>query len=443
MSGRRVARVWCAGWLALAGVAWAAPAAAVGLLQAWTAALEHDATYRASREEARAARELVEQARGLRRPEVQLSAAASVNQLDQRTRQIQRSLDYNSNALQLQLRQPLFNREIERRESLARLRAQQAEALLDVRRHELARRLVEAYLDLARADLGAALAREDIERQSLLIDLARRGLNSGEGTVTELLEASSRRALFEAQLAAAQAERGDAIDALRAITGVGDGWPTLSSPSAPGPALREGVALAAIEAVLPMHPQWRFRQIGIDLAREEVRLAEAANAPRLDLTASASRGDSDGVNTVNQVNRLWSAGVQFSMPLYDGGRTDSATRAALALADKAEAELEDTRRNLLNEAARSLRALSTSLQRLQALETAMQTAEQLVAATRRSLGAGLRSRADLVLAERQLAQVRREQRQLVIDHLRHWWRLSALQRAAPEDDLPTIENALR
>jgi protease secretion system outer membrane protein len=203
------------------------------------------------------------------------------------------------------------------------------------------------------------------------------------------------------------------------------------------------VALAAVEAALPAHPQWRFRQLGIDLAREEVRLAEAANAPRLDLTASASRGDSDGVNTVNQVNRLWSAGVQFSMPLYDGGRTDSATRAALALADKAEAELEDTRRNLLNEASRSLRAMATSLQRLQALETALQTAEQLVVATRRSLGAGLRSRTDLVLAERQLAQVRREQRQLVIDHLRHWWRLSALQRAAPENDLPTIENALR
>lgn len=415
------------------------------LASAYRDALDHDATYRAARDEARAAREQVDQARAAWRPGVVVNASALRNHLDQSIGGASRSADYGSSSLSLQWRQPLVSRELDSREAMARLRAEQAEALMAVRHDDLTRRLVDAYLELARAERASAFVRDELARQAELVETARKGLNSGEGTVTELLEASSRVELLQAQRVSAEAGRDDALDRLAVITGRQGGWARVQTEAtaSTGAALPPAPEAGAIESALSEHPQRRFRRFALDMALEEVRLVRAVNAPRLDWIASASRGDSDAVNSFNQINNLWSAGVQFTLPLFDGGRADSGARAAQALVDKAQAELDDTERTLSAEARQTLRALNASTERTQALRSAQKATEQLVMATRRSLAAGLRSRVDLLLAERQLAQVQREQDQATIDHLRSWWRAIALQRRTVEVDLLTLERALQ
>lgn len=413
------------------------------LVAAYRAALDHDTTYRAARDEARAAREQVEQARAAWQPSVVASASASRNHLDQTIGNATRSASYTSNSVALQWRQPLMSRELQSRENLARLRAEQAEALMDVRHGDLVRRLVDAYLDVVLAHRSLAFLKEELARQTELVDAARKGIASGEGTLTDLLEASSRRELLEAQRVSAQAGLENGLDALALITGRRALAPDQALIGSRLDAMPDGPLLGDIETALPEHPQRRFRFIALAMAREEVNLAGAGNAPRLDWVATASRGDSDAVNSFNQVNRLWSAGVQFTLPLLDGGRAGGGERAALALVDKALAELDDAERTLGAEARQSLRALHSSSERAAALRSARKASEQLVAATRRSLAAGLRSRLDLLQAERQLAQVRREQDQAAMDHLRSWWRAVSLQRQAFERDLRTLELTLR
>lgn len=436
-----VGLLWCvwALWPAIAS-AQADPAV---LVNAWRDALEHDATWRAARDEARAAREQVELARSAWRPGVVASATSQRNHLDQRANGTTRSASYNSSSLALQWRQPLLSRELDSRDALARLRADQADALLAIRRADLARRLVDAWLDLVRAERQGAFLDDELARQTALVDSARKGLSSGEGTVTDLLEAGSRVELLQAQRVAAQASRDDALDALAVITGRRTGWARPGAAALPPERVPAAPTPGAIDAALPEHPQLRFRRLALDMAREEVRLARAGNASRLDWIASASRGDSDAVNSVNQVNRLWSAGVQFTLPLLDGGRADSGARAALALVDKAQAEFDDTERSLQAEVRQTLRALDSARERALALQAARRSSVQLVSATQRSVVAGVRSRPDLLLAERQLAQVQREQDQASIDQLRAWWRATALQRQTPEADLPLLEQALR
>lgn len=419
-------------------------AEASALVAAYRAALDHDAAYRAARDEARAAREQVELARAAWQPAVVANATAQRNHLDQTVGSTDRSASYGSNSVSLQWRQPLLSRELDIRESLARLRADQAEALMEVRHDDLARRLVEAYLEALRSRRALALLREDLARQAELVESARRGLASGEGTVTDLLEASSRRDLLEAQRISAEAALADALDALGAITGrspIGPGLDT-GGPERPLAIGLKVPTLAGLESTLPDHPQRRFRAIGLAMAREEVKLAGAGNGARLDWVASASRGDSDAVNSVNQVNRLWSAGVQFTLPLLDGGRADSGVRAALALVDKAQAELDDSERTLGIEARQTLRAVNNANERVTALRSALAASEQLVAATRRSLAAGLRSRLDLLQAERQLAQVRREQDQAAVEYLRAWWRAVSLEGRAVEQNLLALDQNL-
>lgn len=414
------------------------------LVIAYRAALEHDATYRAARDEARAALEQLEVTRSAWRPEVALSASALGNRLEQSVGQADRSAQYGSSSLSLQWRKALLNRELESRESLAGLRAQQAEALLALRHTELTRRLVDAYLDLARAKRVISSVSKDLARQVELLEVAHRGLASGEGTVTDVLETSSRIELLQAQRAAAEAGRDDALDNLAVISGRAEVWESWENRESERAVLAKLQApqVETVVAALSESPERRIRILALQMAQEEVRLASAAAAPRLELIASASRGDSDAVNSFNQVNNLWSAGVQFTMPLLDGGRSDGNVRVALALVDKAHAELDNTERRLNVEARQSLRALNTAEQRVSALRFALEASEQLVSATQRSLVAGLRSRVDLLVAERQLSQVQRELDQAAMDKLRSWWQVRTLQRQILESDLLELEQAV-
>ncbi len=410
-----------------------------GLLDIYRSALEHDPGFRAARQEQQAAQEGIPQAVGARRPEVSVSGGANFNQLDQQVGAFSRTQEYQGGSLALQLRQAIVNRELESREVLARLRAQQADAVLDARRLELTERLVDAYVAYALAAGVQELTRGDLERQQQLIEVARRALSGGEGTTTDVLEATSRADVLRAQLRAAETQRQNAEEQLRSIAGprVPVRVPRLAGrlPELP---LEAGDA----EALVLQHPQVRARQLGVDLARESIALARAPYRPRVDWLATASRSESDAVNTVNQTNTLKSLGLQLSVPLYAGGRESSAERQAVLLVGKAEAERDDTAEEVRLKLRQGLRGLQSSQERWRALQSARRSTEQLITATTRSITGGVRSRADLLLAERQLAQVLRDEQQALSDYLRAWWRLTTARGEAEESQLRVLQGAI-
>lgn len=412
------------------------------LVEAYRAALSFDPAYRAARQEQLAAQEGIALAAGARRPEVSLTGTGAFNSLEQRAGAVTRSPDYTSSSVGVQLRQPLINRELESREAQARLRARQADAVLAVRALELGERLVEAYVQLAHANALVQLSGEELERQAQVVESARRSLRGGEGTTTEVLEAASRADLLRAQKGAAQTAVENARETLLGLTGPGfvPPAPRLASrlpppPSGPGP---DGL----VDAMLATHPEVQARELGVDLARENINAARAPYRTRVDWWVGVSRSDSDVINTINQVNTLRSTGVQLSVPLYSGGREGAATRQAQLLAGKAEADLDAARESLRLKLRQALRGLDASGQRWQALQSARQSTRQLVDATRRSIAGGVRSRLDLLLAERQLAEVLREEQDALAEHLRAWWRAASARGTAAEPELRQLEQSI-
>lgn len=409
------------------------------LLAAYRSALIHDPVYRGALQEEAAARELIVQAEGARRPEVALSASIGANRLHQSIGSFSRSSDYLGNGVAVQLRQPLINKDLDSRQRQAYLRVDQASALVAVRHLELARRVVDAFLQLVLSDATLFHAMDEVRRQSELVQTAERALASGEGTVTEVLEASSRHQLLKAQVSAAKNARDNAREALEAITGESVGW----QMHAPISALRLPTVLDAVgEFPSARHPEIWFRRLAFELAQEDIKLARAPYEPRLEWVASVSRSDSDTVTSINQVNTVISAGLQFSMPLYSGGRQDSVTRQAVARLEKVQTEVDETTIRLRQEERQARRGVETAAERLTALQSALSSTEQLIAATQRSMRGGVRSRLDLIVAERQLAQVRREQRQALVEYLGAWWRVAAAQGTVSDEDLIQLDQAL-
>ena len=101
-------------------------------------------------------------------------------------------------------------------------------------------------------------------------------------------------------------------------------------------------------------------------------------------------------------------GLQLNLPIYTGGLIDSAVRQASAELQRAEETLEGARRDLSVRVHREFRASTEGERRISALKQALRSATQLVESNRRSMQAGSRTLIDVLNAEQQLAQVRRD-----------------------------------
>jgi outer membrane protein/protease secretion system outer membrane protein len=139
----------------------------------------------------------------------------------------------------------------------------------------------------------------------------------------------------------------------------------------------------------------------VETARLEVRKAEGAHHPTLDMVAQLTRSSSESVTSPSSsyINRM--IGWQLTVPLYAGGYTNSTVRQALAEQEKAQEQLEALRRDLGVRVHREFKAVTEGILRVRALEQAARSTGQVVVSNRKSFEAGVRTRVDILNAEQQ------------------------------------------
>jgi protease secretion system outer membrane protein len=199
-------------------------ASALSLLQAYEAALDNDATYRAAIHENQAGQEFKVLGRAHLLPFVSASYATHKNRADITTelplgdRTERRS--YTSLSGSVQMRQPLFHPEghARYRQGIAQTHASNAQFL--VRGQDLIVRLATLYVaaQYAHDQLQLATAQRDAYAQQSLS--ANRMFERGEGTRTDVLEAQAKFYVADAQVIEAGDNLVNASDALAAMIGM-------------------------------------------------------------------------------------------------------------------------------------------------------------------------------------------------------------------------------
>lgn len=393
-----------------------APASAspLGLVQAWTAAFEHDSAMRAARAASGAQRERLPQAQARLRPSVTFSANANRNDI-QRTQSAADGSssrvdeNYSSQNYNLTLRQPLY------RPALLIDRAQadqvilESEASLEAESRNLAVRLTTAYLEALLAQDQQAFVQIQEKTLRVQLDAARAGLQAGSGVRTDIDEVQARLDLNQAQaLEAAQqidsSRRQLAVMVQRpftALQGLGDEKLRL-------PPLASLEVEHWVQQAMQHSPELRGLEARRDAVRLEVDKASASRKPTVDLVGQVVRSSSENVLTPASRYQNQILGLQLNLPIYTGGLIDSAVRQASAELQRAEETLEGARRDLSVRVHREFRASTEGERRISALEQALRSATQLVESNRRSMQAGSRTLIDVLNAEQQLAQVRRD-----------------------------------
>ena len=416
-------------------------ASAAGLLETYQQALDNDPTLRAARYEREAGRMAPAIARAALLPNVSFSSSRSGNQGDRSLAPgaPTQDLKYRSAQDALSLRQALYNGEANVRYQQGLVQAEYSELVFLKKQDDLAIRVCGAYFDLLLAAEKLAFANAEVNAFNAQQTSAERRYTAGEGTVTEIAEASARGA-------SAEANRADATDlllvarqALEAMTGQPAlGLPVLKPGFAPS-VLQPGSLDAWTALALAQNPDLAAQRKLVESTRLDIQRSRAGHLPRLDLVASVSKSTSDSLTTLNQQSTVRSLGVQLTIPLFSGLGVVSQTDQAQANLQRVEAELDASTLKVQLDLRRWFLATRTGITKVAAYDRAVESSRVAVEGTQRGMAAGIRTQTEVLDAERQYFSALRDRAQARYEFLNNRLKLKATAGALEAADIAEVD----
>ena len=414
---------------------------AMNLLQAYQAAVDQDATIRASRAALDSGRERLPQARAQLLPSLSASVGRNSNSLTSTAPNITGKLtetqsDYFSFNKTVALRQPIFNLQRVYQYEQSKDQVAEAEATYDKDLQTLSVRLGGAYLEALLSGEQLRLVRAQKAQYTAMVDAASKSFAAGTGTRTDIDDAQARLDMSIASELEAQQNEDYTRRQVEIL--VNQRIQSLDRLNVSGlRALPEVSASLSdwIEEAMRNSPEIKALEARLEAADMEIAKAKAAHAPTLDGVAQWSDSGSENVTLIRSRYRHNLIGFQLNVPLFQGGYTNSVVRQAVAEKSRTEESLEALRRDLNLRVHKEYRGVTEGLLRMKALEQAVRSAELLLDSTLKSQRAGVRTRLDVLNAEQQLATATRDLVQSRYLYLMSRLRLNSL---AGKDALTTV-----
>ena len=419
----------------------AAPAHAVDLSTLYRDALVSDPVYQAARAQYQANAERLPQARAGYLPQISASASVFRNHSE---RSGAADRDYTLHSIALTLGQPIFRMQSLIAISQAELAVLQAQSVLSNAHQDLALRVAQAYFDVLLAQDNVALS----ESQKTAIDQqlaqAKRNFEVGTATIVDTLEAQAR---YDQAVAREIFDRNDLEvkrRALQVLLGkLPEGLTPVREPlrlTRPTPDDIEAWVKTAVDSSYSV----AIARASYEIARQEIDRQQAARLPTVDLSASGARIDNPltGAPGVSPVARDASIGFTVSVPLFTGGLIQSRVREALAVRDRTQQELENTQRTVAQQVRTSFLNVTSGIAQVRALEQALVSTQSQLDSTVLGRDVGVRTSVDVLNAQQQVVQTRRDLQQARYNYLLNSLRLQAFAGQLDEADVDEVNRAL-
>jgi outer membrane protein len=353
------------------------------------------------------------------------------------------STSFSGNSYTLSLSQPLFRVANWEQYQQGKLSVAASEAQFEQARQDLIVRVAQAYFDV----LGAQDALATVQAQKIAITeqlaSAKRNFEVGTATITDTHEAQARYDLTSAQEIAARNDLEIKRTALQQIIG---------KPPGELASLRPGVTITSPEPAGPdkwveSAEQQNYgvvgQQLALEIAQRDIKRNRAAHYPTVDLVASRTHSNSANPLTIDSVSDTNTIGVQWAIPLFSGFAVDSKVREAIALTDKARADLENARRVAAQGARQAYLGVTAGLAQVKALEAAEVSSQSALESNRLGYQVGVRINIDVLNAQQQLYSTRRDLAKARYDTLVNSLRLKSAAGTLGEDDLAQINALLK
>jgi len=424
------------------------PVLAADLLETYRAALSQDAVFASARAAQQAGTEKLTQGRSALLPSVNLSANMMQNQVSPAFSGIgYPDQNYNSSGGTVSLVQPLFRQQNWEVYSESGLQVAITDAQYKQAEHDLILRVAQSYFDVLMAQDTVELTGAQKQAISEQLNQAKRNFEVGTATITDTYEAQARYDLTSYQEITAQSNLEVKSRTLQQLT---NAVPVELRKLGGEPRLEE-LQPADVEKWVADAEQHNV-QISIALDAEELSEKEMSRTlgghlPTLDLVANYSRNLSSstmvGVTNYGASDITTKViGVQFNMPLFQGGVTQSKYREAEAGRDKARQDLENVRRTVAVQTRQAYLGVVSGIAQVKALQQALKSSQSLLEASKLGQSVGVRTNLDVLNAQQQLYATRRDLYQAEYSYLNSRLRLKDAVGSLSEEDVSSVNQAL-
>lgn len=399
---------------------------ALGLLDAYQAALAQDRQWRGAVAQSDADREALPQAQSKLYPAVAFSNSYLKNQLN-RSDLVDFNQSYPSRSNSLTLRQPIYQPKASAQVDMTQAAMPGVDAELEKNRQAMAVRLIAAYFQLALNTEKLQL----LQAQTALLDAkltsTEMAFRAGRGTRTDIDEVRAQRDLLAVDVLQAKQAAAVAAADVQLITGI---KPEQVQRPHPNNFNLEDLKPAPFDVWLARvqqdNPELRARLARSQSLMAGVRVAEAERKPSVDFVTQLVETHGESPYFINARTRTRAVGVQINIPIYQGGYEFSRERQALAMSREGQEQAELASQTVEQELRKTYFELSEGIIRVRALGTARHSARESLHSNKKSFEAGVRTVLDVLQAEQRLMQVEIDLLQAKLGSLSAWLRLHAM-----------------
>ncbi|MGV8804920.1 MAG: TolC family outer membrane protein [Polaromonas sp.] len=394
---------------ALAALAPQAQAQAQSLVQLYESARAFDASYQSARLQYDANLARAEQSRAGILPSAALSAGVARIGIDNNTPPINTS--FNTQNATLSASQPLYRPANWASYEQGFKQVDLARAQLEAAAQELIVRTSQAYFDVLAAQDTLAFVRAQKEAVAEQLAFAKRNFEVGTSTITDTREAQARFDLVIAQEISAENDLRVRQLALDQLVGLSAAKPQPLAAPVSVPPLLPANADTWVRQSEALSPAIRQAASNVELSELEVKKAEAGHKPTLDAVASynVTQNPSNTAQAgISSRSNTGSVGVQLNVPLFAGFATQNRIRETLSLRDKALSDLEGTRRAVAQNVRAAYLGVQSGQSQVRALEAAELSSQSALEANRLGYQVGVRINIDVLNAQSQLFQTKRD-----------------------------------
>lgn len=304
----------------------------------------------------------------------------------------------------------------------------QSRLTLQLSQYDLINRVVNAYLDLLQAQDSLTFVQAEKQAIERELEKTREQLKVGIAAVTNLHEAQAQFDASVAEEISAQNDIELARENLREITGAyhisidsfktDDFTPPQVSPSK----VSDWLKLAQ-----QYNPQIQQQKLAMQIAKQDIDIANAGHLPSADLSASYTWSDTEGqlfnqlsgsFESVNQQNNGLAWTVSVDIPIYTGGSVNAASKQARAQYVLSSQALEQTHRAVIKNVRSAYNNVTAANARISALKQSVISAQSALDATQAGFRVGTRTIVDVLNSTQVLYNARSNLASARYDYIR-------------------------
>lgn len=414
---------------------------AESLLDIYHQAQEKDPQLQETQAQRNAAFEKINEADAAKLPQIGLSANSGYQKTNRDDQQTARTAGVG-----LSLTQALFRESIWMNSDITSKQAMSSDVALNIEKQGLMLRTAQAYFSVLAAQDSLEYTNANEKALQRQLDETQQRFDVGMTAITDVQEAKAAHDLAVADSINAQNTLANSFESLRQLTGNEHRILDVLNTGrfSPGPMAQS--ADQWLKDAQDHSLTLNQLRISKDVAKQQIDLAKAGHMPTLDLKLGANSNYTDyKMNTTAREDGTLNEGtigLQFNLPLYSGGATQSQVKQAQFNYVAASENLEKTYRSMQADLYKNYNNVFASLGTIKAYQQSVVSADSALTATQAGYQVGTRTIVDVLNATSKLYSAKQKLSDARYNYILSTLQLKQTAGTLSEQDLLDINQGL-